>query len=328
MEKEKNNPECGIRPGLPTGARLVHAGPQGPISVSFCVSDSFVQHLAVVLASLAANNPDDPFVFHVLHRDITPAHQRLLTDWHGGRDDITVVFHPVDAALFADFPIPPELEHVTQEMYYRFLLPTLLPDETRTIYSDVDVCCVGNIRPLWETDLGDNVLAAVSEGAAGEFKKKLIGLEGPAPYFYSGLLVMDLAQMRREDAVSRLFATTAAYAQRIAWPDQDVLNIVFRNRILPLGPAWDGINVRYSPYNKEVRIWHFPGALMKPWCNIWKNRTWPLYLKYLRRTPFRDRAAAFVWGHIKGFFWFTYTKKRVRRTLCCGVLVHKKKMKG
>ncbi|GEM_PF-2856250 len=54
MEKEKNNPECGIRPGLPTGARLVHAGPQGPISVSFCVSDSFVQHLAVVLASLAA----------------------------------------------------------------------------------------------------------------------------------------------------------------------------------------------------------------------------------------------------------------------------------
>ena len=302
--------------------------PKEAISVSFCVSDSFVQHLAVVLASIVANNPSETFTFHILHRDITAAHQKLLTEWHGGSSSVRVVFHAVDAALFASFPIPPELEHVTQEMYYRFLLPTLLPDESRTIYSDVDVCCVGAIRPLWGTQLGDNILAAVSEGAAGEHKKKLIGLEGSAPYFYSGLLVMDLAKLRAEGAVEKLFANTAKYASRIAWPDQDVINLTFYGRILALGAEWDGINVRYSPFNKVVRIWHFAGALLKPWCNIWKNRTWPLYLKYLRLTPFRNRSAAFVWGHIKGFFWFTYTKKRVRRALLCGILVYKKKLKG
>ncbi len=302
--------------------------PKEPISVSFCVSGSFVQHLAVVLASIVANNPSEPFIFHILHRDITAAHQKLLTEWHGGSDIARVVFHKVDAALFADFPIPPELEHVTQEMYYRFLLPTLLPNESRTIYSDVDVCCVGAIRPLWETELGDNILAAVSEGAAGEFKKKLIGLEGSAPYFNSGVLVMDLEKMRAEGAVEKLLANTTKYADRIAWPDQDVINLTFQDRIYPLEPIWNSLNINYSPSNKDIHIWHFSGATVKPWCNIWKNRTWPLYLKYLRLTPFRDRSAAFVWGHIKGFFWFTYTKKRVRRALLCGILVYKKKLKG
>lgn len=301
--------------------------PAAPISISFCVSDSFVQHLSVVIASIVANNPSEIFRFHVLHRDITRAHQKLLADWLNASPQTQIVFHAVDAALFAQFPIPPELEHVTQEMYYRFLLPDLLADEARTIYSDVDVCCVGNIRPLWETSLEDNVLAAVSEGAAGNFKKKLIGLEGDAPYFYSGLLVMNLEKMRAENAVKTLFTNTTKYASRIAWPDQDIINLTFYGRILPLGAEWDGINVRYSPFNKVVRLWHFPGALMKPWCNIWKNRTWPLYLKYLLLTPFRDRAAAFVWGHIKGFFLFTYTKKRVRRTLLCGILIYKKKLK-
>lgn len=293
------------------------------ISVSFCVSDSFVQHLAVFIASIIANNPSERFVFHVVHRDITEAHQKTLSAWQGGG---IIVFHRIDASLFDAFPVPAELEHVTQEMYYRFLLPDLLPQEDRTIYSDVDVCCVGNIRPLWDTELGKNVLAAVSEGASGEWKKKYIGLNGPEPYFYSGLLVMDLRKMRHEGAVQKLFEKTCEMASQLSWPDQDVINLVFRNRILALGPQWDGINVRYSPFNRQVALWHFPGALMKPWCNIWKNRTWPLYLVYLLKTPFRSQAMRFVMGHIMGFFWFSYTKKRVRRVLVCGILIHKKKV--
>lgn len=296
------------------------------ISISFSVSDSFVQHLAAVIASFVRNNPDSDFVFHVLHRDITDAHQELLTAWGGGRDGCAVVFHRIDASMFDSFPIPPELEHVTQEMYYRYLLPDVLADEDRTIYSDVDVMCVGDVRPLWETALDGNLLAAVSEGEAGEYKKKLLGLTDFAPYFYSGLLVMDLKGMRAGDYVRSLFENTRKYAARIAWPDQDVINLTFRNRILALGPEWDGMSVKYSPFRKGIVIWHFPGALLKPWCNIWKNRTWPIYLKYLRQTPFRKNAARFVWGHIKGFFWFTYTKKRVRRTLCCGILVRKKRI--
>ena len=311
--------QLGVLPGKREFVSLM----KDPISVSFSVSDNYSQHLAVVLTSFLVNNPGSRFVFHVLHRNITEENQSRIRELEQTYCNCEIKFHPVDASVFEKFPIPEELEHVTQEMYYRYLLPEVLADEKRTIYSDVDVLCVGDVRMLWNIDLKGNVLAAVSEGENGEFKKKLIGLTGDAPYFYSGLLVMDLETMRRENSASRLMENTIKYARRIAWPDQDVINITFRERILQLESRWDGINVRYSPFRKDIIIWHFPGFTLKPWCNIWKNTTWPVYLKYLLKSPYRNNAWRFVWGHIKGAFYFRYTKKGVTRHLVCGIRVWK-----
>ena len=298
-----------------------------PISMSFSVSDNYSQHLAVVLASVLVNNPRSSFVFHVLHRNIAEENQVRIRQLEQMYLNCEIKFHFVDSSVFEKFPIPKELEHVTQEMYYRYLLPEILENEDRTIYSDVDVLCVGNLMPLWKMDLKGNVLAAVSEGEAGESKKKLIGLEGDAPYFYSGLLVMDLETMRRENSAARLMENTMKYAGRIAWPDQDMINLSFRNRILQLGSEWDGINVKYSPFRKGIIIWHFPGFVMKPWCNIWKNTTWPIYLKYLLKSTYRGNSFPFICGHVKGFFIYKYTKKQVIRYLVCGIRVWRRKVR-
>ena len=299
---------------------------QPKISMSFSVSDNYAQHLAVVLASVLCHNRNHNFVFHVLHRNITPESERKVKELETMYPNCRIEFHKVDVSRFRQFHIPAELEHVTQETYYRYILPEVLVDEDRTIYSDVDVLCVGDLKPLWEMDLKGNILAAVSEGIGGEFKKELFALEGDAPYFYAGLLVVDLKAMREGGYVEKLMAKTAELGEKLAWPDQDVINIVFRDKILQLGQEWDGINVRYSPFKRGVVIWHFPGVVLKPWCNIWKNITWMPYLKYLLKSPYRRQAFKFVWGHIVGFFYFAYTKKQVRRVLVCGIRVWKCKL--
>ena len=295
--------------------------------MSFSITDGYAQHLAVVLASVLANNPSSRFVFHVLHSGVARENQVRVGELESEYPNCEVRFHEIDASAFAKFPIPPELEHVTREMYYRYILPDVLAGEDRTIYSDVDVIVAGDLRPLWETDLRGNLVAAVSEGAAGEFKKRLMGLEGPAPYFYSGLLLMDLAALRAGEYPRKLMENTARLASKISWPDQDVINVTFYGRILQLGPEWDGINVRYSPFRRGVAIWHFPGFTQKPWCNIWKNVTWLPYLRYLLKSPYRANAPRFVWGHVKGFFFFRYTKKGVTRWLVCGLLVWKRRQR-
>ena len=296
------------------------------ISISFSVSNSYSQHLAVVLASFLVNNHSSCFIFHVLHRNISDENQAQIRELEQMYPNCEIKFHAIDASVFEKFPIPKELEHVTQEMYYRYILPDVLRDEERTIYSDVDVLCVGDIRPLWELDLDGKLLAAVSEGEYGEVKKQQLGLFGPEPYFYSGLLLMDLAAMRTEDSSRKLMENTLEYADRIFWPDQDVINLTFRGKIKQLSSEWDGINVRYTPFRRDIVIWHFPGATLKPWCNIWKNTTWPIYLKYLLKSPYRDNALQFVWGHIKGFFFFRYTKKAIERYIVCGVRVWKRRV--
>ena len=298
---------------------------QDRISISFSVSDNYSQHLAVVLTSMLVNNPGSRFVFHVLHRNITESNQARIRELEHRYPDCEIKFHLIDAAQFEKFPIPPELEHVTQEMYYRYILPEVLADEDRTIYSDVDVLCVGDLRPLWETDLKGNLLAAVLDDDTG-WKRQLIGLEA-GKYFCSGLLVMDLKAMRQGGYTAKLFAATAKLAAKLSWPDQDVINAVFDGKILELPAIWNCAE-GYDPFRRDVRQWHFQGFTVKPWCNIWKNTTWPAYLKYLRKSPYRQNAWRFVWAHIKGLVWFSYTKKGYTRYLLLGIRVGKTKLEA
>ena len=292
---------------------------QERISLSFSVSDNYAQHLAVVLASVLVNNPDSNFIFHVLHRNITPESERKVKELEAMYPNCRVEFHKIDASRFEKFHVPAELEHVTQETYYRYILPEVLVDEDRTIYSDVDVLCVGDLKPLWELDLKGNILAAVSEGSDGEFKKQRLELPGEAPYFNAGLQVIDLKAMREGGYTGRLMENTVKYAKILAWPDQDVINLTLRNRILAIDPKWNSVGQSYNPFRRDVVLWHFAGFTQKPWCNIWKNITWVPYLKYLLKSPYRRNALKFVWGHIVGFFYFAYTKKGTRRVLVCGI---------
>ena len=292
---------------------------QPKISMSFSVSDNYAQHLAVVLASVLCHNRNHNFVFHVLHRNITPESERKVKELEAMYPNCRVEFHKIDASRFEKFHVPAELEHVTQETYYRYILPEVLVDEDRTIYSDVDVLCVGDLKPLWELDLKGNILAAVSEGSDGEFKKQRLELPGEAPYFNAGLQVIDLKAMREGGYTGRLMENTVKYAKLLAWPDQDVINLTLRNRILAIDRKWNSVGDSYNPFRKDVVLWHFAGFTQKPWCNIWKNITWVPYLKYLLKSPYRRNALKFVWGHIVGFFYFAYTKKGTRRVLVCGI---------
>ena len=295
------------------------------ISMTFCASDSFSQHLAVAMASFLVHNPKAEFVFHVLHSGISGENMARISEITRTYPNCRIVFHEISRSMFSNCAVPPELEHVSIETFYRYVIPEVLTGEKRTIYSDVDVLCNGSILPLWEMDLGANIAAMVPEGSSGRCKRALLGLDASSPYFYAGLMLMDLERMRAESCTRKFFECTACNIKKLSWPDQDVINMVLDRRILRLDGQWDGINVRYSPFRRGIAIWHFPGFSLKPWCNIWKNTTWPIYLKYLLKSPYRANAARFVWGHVKGFFYFKYTKKRVTRYLVCGIRIWKRR---
>ena len=99
--------------------------------------------------------------------------------------------------------------------------------EDKILYLDADTLVVDNIEELWNIDMGDNVLIGVHE--PGEWNKHLgtYGLDDK--YINSGVLVMDLKKLRDErldDAMIYLLNN-----KYYAFPDQDVINLICRNRI-------------------------------------------------------------------------------------------------
>lgn len=300
-----------------------------PISFSFCISNNYAQHLAVVIASILINNPDEEFVFHVVHHSVSAASEAKLRELETMYPHHRIVFHRIDAKAFERFPIPKTLEHITREMYYRYLLPQILFDEQRTIYSDVDVLCVkGGIRELWDMDLGDSPMAAIRKlsgnGRGYCDHMTRMGMKQGADYWFSGMLVMDLAKLRAEDFTDVCMAKTIEKADELLFPDMDVINVVAEGRMAEIDPLWN-MTERFSFFRDDVKMWHFANFSQKPWCCLWKNVTWIPYLKYLLRSPYDFNAFRFVWEHVKGFFWFSYVKKSTRRWLCCGILVWRRK---
>lgn len=122
----------------------------------------------------------------------------------------------------------------TKMSYLRCYFSKIL-NEDKILYLDVDTLVVDNIQELWKLDLEDNVFAGVHE--PGEWNKYLMTYGLDDVYINSGVLLMDLKKIREEkldDSMIYLLNYT-----KFAYPDQDVINLVCRNRIHQLSNIYN-----------------------------------------------------------------------------------------
>ena len=184
------------------------------------------------------------------------------------------------------------------DMWLRAFLPDLLPDVDRMLYLDADTLAMDDLGPLWETDIDDAYVAAVTnvwEPWNEAWATKKLGIER---YFNSGVLLMNLELMRRDAVAQKLLEV--GREEELAWGDQDALNIVLGERRVELHPRWNTMNsVLLFPQAFEVfpreqveeararpGIRHFEGpAVNKPWHLLCELPGRDEYLRHRAGTP-------------------------------------------
>lgn len=114
----------------------------------------------------------------------------------------------------------------TKLSYLRCYFSKILKED-KILYLDVDTLIVDNIQKLWDLDLKDNVIAGVHE--TGEWNKYLNTYGLDDTYINSGVLLMDLKKIREEKLDDSMIYLLNY--NKYAFPDQDVINLVCRNRI-------------------------------------------------------------------------------------------------
>ena len=213
-----------------------------PIHVA-CQSDGrLLPDCAVMIRSLVVTNPAERFTIHFLHgEDDDPA----VRDQLGAiTTDLGAVWAPAPIATAKLQGLPFAPAYGGFAACYRLLLPELLPEVDRILYLDADVLVRRPIRPLWETDLEDGAVAAVTNPLYRHMEPRIqrdLGLPDRLAYFNSGVLVLDLDRLRRTGLDGELVAFARANAGRVAWPDQDVLNAVLWRHRLRLPPRWNAM---------------------------------------------------------------------------------------
>lgn len=202
------------------------------------------------------------------------AAERLLTHGLSLNIDVALLCTPddVDAAIAGqlgervqiflhDFGVANELSiealplgrHISPAAYRRLLLPHILPQQyTRILYLDCDTLCVGpGIEQLLTLDLDGRAFAAAldmirlkdfkSGPLSEEFQhyRTTLGLEADAPYFNSGVLLIDRAQWIAHNITEHAVAFARNHLDQCQFHDQSALNAVTQGQWAPLSPRFN-----------------------------------------------------------------------------------------
>lgn len=237
--------------------------------VVLAADDRFAMGLAATVRSAIDNlSPDSRLRLYILDGGIQPDNKRrLVQSWPAGRFDIEWV--GVDPSAIADLPVS---GHFNLVGYYRMLMPRLLSaDIDRVLYLDSDLMIGADLAQLWRHDLSGNMCLAVQDCAAPCMDASValpnyqrcsaylgsawpvpnfreLGLGGDAPYFNSGVLLIDLAAWRAADLPRLLLGCMEQHSQHALWWDQYALNVVLAGR-------WGSLDLRW---NQGAQIYQYP----------------------------------------------------------------------
>lgn len=285
-------PDTSRKPDLPATADRMH--------IALAASEVYVPHAAAVVNSILRQHPDEAISIYLLHTEDLPQQLRTLFIEFATRKNCSVQLIEVPAARLQGL-LP--LKFIAIQLWLRILLPELLPSVSRVLYLDCDTIITDSLLPLWHCDLGANQIAAVNAPLPFAYKDwpLKLGLSTNKRYFGSGVILMDLDAMRRNDSQARILDYAREHGTELLWRDQDALNAVLGDSWLELHPRWNLMNSiaiewegRPRTYGSQeiqealecpaiVHYENHPGG--KPWEPGCLHPHRHLYFSHARETP-------------------------------------------
>jgi lipopolysaccharide biosynthesis glycosyltransferase len=251
-----------------------------------CFDDGYVLPSKIALYSLFKNNPHHEIHVYVMHAGLSSKSQLELEKLASLFEHKKIIFKEInDKKIREKFSRTLVIEYISVATYYRYLIADELPDIEKILYIDGDMLFNADITPIWRTPLGNNLFAAVPDNWAMSDQKEYlasIGFKEPTDkYFNAGLLLMNLAQIRKERVPEKLFDVTTGdkYKGKLKFQDQDALNIVCKGKIKSLPKKY-----QYMSYDFYRDLHSFDGIIaahytgpVKPWKNREANSKSDIY---------------------------------------------------
>jgi lipopolysaccharide biosynthesis glycosyltransferase len=221
-----------------------------PIYVALAADDKYAQHMAAVALSLL-HNAENPKQLHFFFLDAGIAAQNLeklreAITQHGASCE----FIQPDLAHYRHIPT----RRFGVAALLRLSLGSLLPTEVeKVIYMDCDTLAFDDIGKLWETDLGDCVVGAVTN--LGHQCLSEYGI-AEGEYFNTGVLLINLRLWREEHIEEQALQLLTDHDEGLQFPDQDCLNRLLKDRWQHLSLRW---NLQPATYSMHCKGEYTPG---------------------------------------------------------------------
>ncbi len=260
------------------------------IPIVFATNDNYAPYLSVAIQSINENTNKDCFYdIYVFHTSLSIQNQLVLKSMRNS--NLSIRF--VNVLPYIENLRNYSHSHYSIEMYYRLLIPEILFKYHKVIYLDCDLIVNKDVAELFKIDILDNIIAAVTNKIYSDYMKKYV--ENTLnlvldKYFNSGVLIINTKKFNEEHIKEKCF-TVLNETKKLMCPDQDILNIVCKDRCYYLPIKW---NFQNSPnnfslqetYEIEKNIIHFTSGF-KPW-NSSNILLAEVFWRVARMTPYYE----------------------------------------
>ncbi len=215
------------------------------IKIAFCFDENLVEQVKVAIASLLDYGVTEQvhYSIYCVCTEKAAYIETQLARIVEARDRKSLLNVKVAKNLYGDAY---EVRGITSGAYLRLMLHRILPDVDKIIYVDIDVLFCGDLLQVWQTDMTDDVVAAVKGpvnlsdkwewNRSRPYWQSLEGIKGG--YINSGVLVLNLQEIRRRN----LEVQWNEWAkEKLYYQDQDILNITCQGAIRYLPPRYNRI---------------------------------------------------------------------------------------
>jgi lipopolysaccharide biosynthesis glycosyltransferase len=247
------------------------------IPIVLCFDSKFAPYAAVATYSVRLNSQSAIKIYWIVPSvdfDNANAFKTKLEEL-----GLDIYILGADEDLFSEWK---ETQSISRGAYLRLLIPELV-GERRVIYLDCDKITLGDLRGLYETQMGEYLVAGAFD-PVGSSSSKMFREEGDI-YINAGVLLMDLEGLRNDKFFRKCEVIYRKYKESVTWLDQCIINKYAENRKLILESKW---NTQIFPNSitedewseliskGKAQIVHFLGPT-KPWvewCNPCISEFW------------------------------------------------------
>lgn len=293
---------------------LFPAFPENNIPVVFSSDDNYAPYLSVVIESLINNRSSDKnYDIIVLNTNISSRNQELIATQE--KPNVKIRFWDM-GNLIKDYR---QLFYIwsrfSEAAYYRLFADQVFSKYDKILYIDIDTVILTDIAELYYLPLGNNLIAAARNSSSykitynnglwnnkrfRDYLMTVLNLPNPYDYFQSGVMIMNIELMRKENLTKQNLKAL----DRIKDPilvDQCILNATCKGKVKYLDLKWnfewvntldldtfiyenfldEAVLAAKNPliihYNGRQKVWAAPE---KPLARFW----W----KYARLSPYYE----------------------------------------
>lgn len=200
------------------------------MNIIMAFNTGFLLPAITAIYSLFTHNDD--ICLYILHVELSDSSKIVLNRLTGLGRNNSIKYIRIDGELLKKIKV--RTGRWRKETFFRYYVTEILPELNRALWLDADILVRGSVEKLYNIDFEGRSFAGVRDVTSNPEERL-----GISDYVNAGILMINAGKLKETGRMDEFWDMVASPEYAAELPDQDALNIIFRDDIKIIDIIWN-----------------------------------------------------------------------------------------